>query len=118
MKTIRNYKGKNVDMLMVCSTIVEHAIANKETLIEKRPLWVDPYFSDLQARIASAFPNIIGVNSIESMKSASVAGLQTTGKNLQNTVISFRAAVLKYPDSTLSSPLTRYAHRSCFSIQN
>jgi len=44
MTTIkRKYKGSDVDMLTVSSTIVEHAIANKTKLVAKRATWADPY---------------------------------------------------------------------------
>lgn len=70
MEPNRIYQGKNGDMLITCSTIIENAIANQSVLIEKRPIWADPFFTKLQERINNAFSNIIGVSSAEMMKRA------------------------------------------------
>lgn len=43
MKTTRIYKGKDVDMLTVCETIIENAIAQKEFLVSKRKTWESPF---------------------------------------------------------------------------
>lgn len=70
MKQERKFKGKSIDMLMACSTLMEHVIENQSTLIERRPDWADPYFPDLQTRIHKAFSDIIGVSSVETLKNA------------------------------------------------
>ncbi|QYS87193.1 hypothetical protein JJC03_04405 [Flavobacterium oreochromis] len=40
----RKYRGKDVDMLVACSTIIENAIANKTFLQSKRSNWTDDFF--------------------------------------------------------------------------
>ena len=52
--TMRNYKFKDVDMLVSSSTVLESAIYNKSFLQTKRSTWADPYFDDLKAKIEKA----------------------------------------------------------------
>lgn len=70
MKTQRNYPGKDVDMLTICATIVENAIANKEFLVSKRRSWTDPYFPNLKIRIEGAFSNFLGIDSSSEQRNA------------------------------------------------
>jgi len=65
----RAYKGKDVDMLTACGTIIEQAIIHKATLISKRANWADPFLPDLQTRIKDAFPNFqIGIDNAEQLR--------------------------------------------------
>jgi len=66
----RAYKGKDVEMLTSCSTIVDHATEHKPFLIIKRTNWVDPFFPDLKTRIDNAFTNILGVDNAQQMRAA------------------------------------------------
>ena len=79
MTTIkRKYKGSDVDMLTVSSTIVEHAIANKTKLVAKRATWADPYLPNLKARIETAFSDFLGIDNAKLMREATiiVTGIQ------------------------------------------
>ena len=49
--TLRIYKGKDAEMLIAISTIVESAISNKAFLITKRANWVDPFLPNLKTKI-------------------------------------------------------------------
>ena len=77
--TKRNYTGKDVDMLTVCATIVENAIANREFLVSKRKNWADPFFADLKTRIDNAFSKYLGIDSASDQRKATqtVTQIQT-----------------------------------------
>jgi hypothetical protein len=66
----RAYKGKDVDMLTACSTIIEQANNHKSVLISKRANWVDPFFPDLKTRIENAFSNYLGIDNAQQMREA------------------------------------------------
>jgi hypothetical protein len=68
--TQRNYKIKDVDMLVASSTITESAIRNKAFLQTKRSTWADPFFDDLQKRIDTATQNFLGVDSAKDLREA------------------------------------------------
>ena len=71
MKTAqRNYRVKDVDMLISAATIVESAIANKSFLQSKRNTWQDPFFEDLQAKIENAIQNHLGIDSAKDLRQA------------------------------------------------
>lgn len=64
----RNYKGKDVEMLMTGSTILETAITNQDELVPRRSTWAPPYFSDLKKRIDAAFQNHLGIDSAKDLR--------------------------------------------------
>lgn len=64
----RNYKSKDVDMLVSCSTIVESAIANKTFLQGKRTTWAGTFFEDLKTRIDNAVENYLGIDSAKQLR--------------------------------------------------
>ena len=66
--TTRNYRFKDVDMLMSAATILESAIAHKVFLQSKRSTWADPYFEVLGARINQAVQNLLGVDSAKLLR--------------------------------------------------
>ncbi|MEK6616662.1 MAG: hypothetical protein AABZ32_11245 [Bacteroidota bacterium] len=66
----RTYKSKDVDMLTACATIIEQAIIHKMFLISKRVTWADPFLTNIQTRIASAFPNFLGIDNAQEMRDA------------------------------------------------
>ena len=76
--TKRNYKGKDVDMLVAASTIMENAISHKTFLQSKRSTWADPFFQDLKARIDSAMQTYLGVDSAKDLRQATqvILGIQ------------------------------------------
>lgn len=75
----RAYKGKDVDMLTACGTIIEQAIVHKTFLISKRANWADPFLPDLQTRIKDAFSNYLGIDNAEQLREATqtLSGIQT-----------------------------------------
>jgi len=76
----RAYKGKDVDMLTACGTIIEQAIIHKVTLISKRANWADPFLPDLQTRIQDAFSDFLGIDNAEQLREATqtLSGIQTS----------------------------------------
>ncbi|MDL2224209.1 hypothetical protein LJB92_02730 [Bacteroidales bacterium OttesenSCG-928-M06] len=83
MTTNRKYPSKDVDMLTVCATIVENAIANQKFLVSKRRNWVEPFFSYLKSRIDNAFKQFLGIDSASEQRKATqtVTKIQTTALN-------------------------------------
>jgi len=75
----RAYKGKDVDMLTACGTIIEQAIIHKATIVAKRANWADPFLPDLQTRIKDAFPNFLGIDNAEQLRESTqiLIGIQT-----------------------------------------
>ncbi len=79
MTTTRNYQGKDVDMLTVCATIIENAIANQGFLANKRSTWQAPYFDTAKTRIDNAFRQFLGIDSASEQRRATqtVSQIQT-----------------------------------------
>jgi hypothetical protein len=67
---IRKYTGKDVDMLVACSTIIENAIANKTFLQSKRSNWTDDFFTNLQNNINNALEQHLGIDSAKNLRGA------------------------------------------------
>jgi hypothetical protein len=78
MVTARNYKTKDVDMLVTASTVLESAITNKTFLQTKRSTWADPYFNDLKTRIDNAVQTYLGVDSAKDLRQSTqvLSGIQ------------------------------------------
>jgi len=76
--TKRAYSGKDVDMLIATSTIVENAIKNKTFLVSKRSTWADPYFGKLKTKIDTATQTYLGVDSAKNLRQSTqvVLGIQ------------------------------------------
>jgi hypothetical protein len=85
----RAYRGSNADMLTVCSTLMENAEAHKNPLIAKRKNWADPFFPTVRARIDSAFPNILGVDSAKNLREKT-AQVNTIMKNANSDLSLFK----------------------------
>ncbi|QYS87212.1 hypothetical protein JJC03_04780 [Flavobacterium oreochromis] len=66
----RNYGGKDVDMLIACSTLIENAILYKRHLQEKRKTWTDEFFSNLQDKISKALEEHLGIDSAKDLRNA------------------------------------------------
>ena len=66
----RNYKVKDVEMLITASTIIENAIANKAVLQAKRSTWADPFFEDLKTKIQTTTENYLGKDAAKDMRQA------------------------------------------------
>jgi hypothetical protein len=66
----RKYNGKDVDMLIACSTLIENAIANKSFLQTKRSNWSDDFFNSLQTKINTALEEHLGVDSAKELRGA------------------------------------------------
>ncbi len=76
----RNYKNKDVDMLITVSTLIENAIANKAFLQDKRSTWADPFFDHLKQRIENAIQTYLGVDSAKDLREATIAVLSIQQK--------------------------------------
>jgi hypothetical protein len=77
----RNYPGKDVEMLTVTSTIADNAISCVEYLSGKRPVWADPFFPDLRARINRAFTHL-GIDAASAQRGATRIVLQLQSVSL------------------------------------
>ena len=76
----RQYRIKDVDMLIVASTISDAAIAHKSILQANRSTWADPFFDDLKNDIDTAIQTHLGVDATKDLRLATIAinQLQTT----------------------------------------
>jgi hypothetical protein len=72
-ETVRLYKGKDAEMLIAISTIIESAIANKTFLVSKRPTWVDPFFQNLKTKIDLAVQNYLGADNAKMLRLSTAA---------------------------------------------
>lgn len=70
MKTTRKYRGKDVDMLVSCSTLLENALANKTFLQSKRSTWTDDFFTAIQTKIDKALEVHLGIDSAKDLRGA------------------------------------------------
>lgn len=75
----RVFKCKDVDMLTVSGTILEHSTTHKTFLVSKRATWADPFMPNLKTRIQNAFTNILGYDNAQQMRDATIVvyGIQT-----------------------------------------
>jgi hypothetical protein len=83
MKTIRPYKGKDVEMLTTCATIIENAMANVEFLNSKRTSWTPEFFTQIKEHIDNAFSNYLGIDNASQMREATrtVINIQSNSLN-------------------------------------
>ena len=79
MKPVRNYKAKDVEMLITAATITESAIAHKEFLQSKRAAWNDPFFEEFAIRIDSVIDEFLGRDNAKDLRKATneVLAIQT-----------------------------------------
>lgn len=64
----RKYNSKDIDMLIISSTLIENAIANKTFLQTKRSNWTDDFFTSLQTKINTALEKHLGIDSAKEMR--------------------------------------------------
>jgi len=62
MTVSRAYNCSDMKLLVVCATIAESFLANKEPLIAVQSSWADPYGDDLKNRIDAAGNKYIGID--------------------------------------------------------
>lgn len=89
----RLYVGKDVEMLIVSSVILQHAIANKSFLIAKRSTWVDPFFDNLAAKVNAAFSDILSINNAKDLRDATQA-LLSIQKSALDDLVELRVQIL------------------------
>ena len=58
----RKYRGTDSQMLMAAYLIADRGIENAQLLADRRPLWADPFFPNLKAKITEAFSKNMGVD--------------------------------------------------------
>ncbi|WP_432673148.1 hypothetical protein [Flavobacterium sp. SM2513] len=66
----RNYSGKDVDMLIATSTMMNSAIEHQTYLVTKRPIWADPYFKDILTEIDTVIQKHLGVDNARQLRAA------------------------------------------------
>ncbi len=79
----RKYTGKDTEMLIATSTIIETAIANKTFLLSKRATWADPYFGNIKTLIDSSIQANLGTDSGKSLRQSTqaIAAVQANALN-------------------------------------
>lgn len=68
MSNPRIYKGKDVEMLMALSTLLENATTNQDFLVSKRSTWAPPFFDNLKKRVDEICKNHLGIDSARDMR--------------------------------------------------
>ena len=68
----RKYNGKDVDMLIAISTIIESAITNKAFLQSQRTTWADPFFDDLKTEIDNIVRNHLGIDNAKELRESTI----------------------------------------------
>lgn len=82
MKPVRNYKAKDVEMLLSASTITDSAIAHKDFLQSKRSTWKDPFFEDFKTEIDQTINDHLGQDNAKQLRNATQIVI-----NIQNTAL-------------------------------
>lgn len=90
--TIREYKGKDVEMLITASVITESAIANKTFLVSKRANWADPFLPNLKAKIDLAVQTYLGADNAKSLR-ISTQALLGIEKNAIRDLAEFKVGI-------------------------
>ena len=68
MEITRNYKCKDVEMLITAATINDSAIKNKTFLQSKRANWADPFFEDFKEEIDKTIEDYLGLDSAKQLR--------------------------------------------------
>lgn len=76
MKSTRIYKSKDVEMLLVATTIMEAAIAQKDFLQSKRTIWKDPFFEKIKTKIDTAIQEYLGQDNARALRNATLLVLE------------------------------------------
>lgn len=84
MEVTRNYKAKDVEMLITSSTIIDSAIAHKEFLQSKRPLWTAEFFDTIKANIDNVVQNYLGQDNVKDLRAATRAVQQVLIPSLKD----------------------------------
>ena len=66
----RDYKVKDVDMVLTAATVIENAIANKAWLQSKREIWADPYFDTIMDQINAAIRAHLNEEDVAALRKA------------------------------------------------
>lgn len=90
--TQRLYKGKDVEMLITASVIIENAITNKTFLISKRPTWEDPYFAGIKTAIDTTVQTHLGADNAKALRIATQA-LLSIEKNSLTDLAEFKVGI-------------------------
>ena len=68
----RQYRIKDVDMLIAASTITDAAISHKIFLQSNRATWADPFFDDLKNDIDTAIQTHLGLDAAKDLRLATI----------------------------------------------
>jgi hypothetical protein len=93
-KNLRNYRVKDVDMLVAASTILESAIANKDELQKKRATWKGSFFDDMKAKVDMALQVYLGVDSAKQLRQFTLTMNELTKDVLKN-LAEFKVQVME-----------------------
>lgn len=80
MTVVRQYKCKDVEMLLTASTMTDSAIANKDFLQTKRSTWTGSFFDDFKKEIDTAIQVHLGQDNAKELRKATqiVIAIQNT----------------------------------------
>lgn len=84
MKPVRNYKCKDVELLLSAATIIDSAIAKKDFLQSKRSTWKDPFFEDFRNEIDKAIQDHLGQDNAKGLRNATQAVLANQSAALKD----------------------------------
>lgn len=84
MEINRDYKSKDVEMLLAASTITDSAIANKIFLQSKRSTWADPFFEDFKVEIDKTINDFLGVDNAKQLRDATIIVLSIQKEAMRN----------------------------------
>lgn len=73
MKTQRNFKYKQIDMLIAARTITKNFEDHKAEIVALKSKWQDPYIDDLKTRINYAISHYIAQNPRATLKEATLS---------------------------------------------
>lgn len=84
MEINRDYKSKDVEMLLSAATITDSAIANKIFLQSKRSTWADPFFQDFKDEIDQTINQFLGVDNAKQLRDATQVVLSIQKEAMRN----------------------------------
>ncbi len=70
MTVARSYHCSDMKLLVVCATITESFLANREPIVTVQSSWADPFGENLKARIQAAGTSYIGKDYYAGLRSA------------------------------------------------
>ena len=80
----RSYHYKTVDMLISSATIADTAIKEQDFLVQKRPTWAPPFFSNLRADIDRVIKLHLGKDGAKGLRESTAALLSVQSSAIKD----------------------------------